>query len=256
VTRDIDCQVFDDQLGALLQDTLPEEGKRQLRLHAARCLDCAMQLRVQEHLVLPSLEELEAAVPSELVDSLWPRVETALAVERSGTRHRTGPASGRFPWLVPTLAAASAALLISTAFLFREVERTQAREAVLAQQIIELEEGLASAGGHTEVVERTARLGARSSWVLALSRQERITVVSLRDRLRSLPADAPLLDASQVEALLRSAPTWTPAGWRNALSELRAGDGVSVQDLLGILESSTVSPETTIPTAPLIDLLS
>ncbi|MEJ2206671.1 MAG: zf-HC2 domain-containing protein [Gemmatimonadota bacterium] len=254
MTRDIDCQVFDDQLGALLQDTLPEEGKRQLQLHAARCPDCAMQLRVHEHLALPSLEELETEVPSELVDSMWPSVQTA--IQADGRDQRPGPAPARFGWLVPALAAASVALLLSTAFLFRELGRIQAREIVLAQQIVELEEGLAAVDGRTELVERTANLGAPDSWVLALSRQERISVVSLRDRLRSLPADAPLLDASQVDALLRSAPTWTPAGWRNALRRLRAGDGVSVQDLLGILDSSTVNPETTIPTAPLIDLLS
>jgi hypothetical protein len=255
VKKDIDCRVFADQLDALLEGSLTDEGGEQLRLHATGCQDCAMQLRVHEHLAAPSLEALEAAVPGELVAYMWPRVEERLAQAESSGR-RPGPGGARTAWLVPTLAAASVALLFSTGFLFRELGRMQTREARLAQQIVELEEGLAAVGRHTAVVERTARLGGRNSWVLALSRQERISVVGLRDRLRSLPADATLLDASQVDALLRSAPAWTPAAWRDALATLRGREGLSVRDLLGILESSTVSPETTIPTAPLIDLLS
>ena len=73
--KEIDCQVFEDQLDALLDGSLPDEGIGQLQLHALSCPDCAMLLRVHEHLALPSLEELEAGVPEELLTSMWPRIE-------------------------------------------------------------------------------------------------------------------------------------------------------------------------------------
>ena len=65
-----DCDVFQDQLDALQASALPEEGMEQLRLHAESCGDCAVLLRLHEHLVTPSLAELEAAVPDELADEI------------------------------------------------------------------------------------------------------------------------------------------------------------------------------------------
>ncbi len=76
--KDIDCQVFGDQLDSLQDGTLPVEGQRQLRLHAASCPECAMVLKVSEHLTLPSLEELEEAVPADLLTGVWPGVEAGL----------------------------------------------------------------------------------------------------------------------------------------------------------------------------------
>ena len=61
--KDVDCLVFEDQLDALVAGGLPVEGLEQLRLHAFSCPDCAMLLKVKEHLTRPSLEGLEAAVP-------------------------------------------------------------------------------------------------------------------------------------------------------------------------------------------------
>ena len=58
MSKDVDCQVFRDQLDALVQGALPEEGARQLRLHVADCPECAMQLKVQEHLVIGCIEYL------------------------------------------------------------------------------------------------------------------------------------------------------------------------------------------------------
>ena len=73
--KEIDCQVFEDQLDALARGTLPEEGARQLRTHAESCPACAAQMAVQKHLASPSLEELEAAVPEGMLASLWPRIQ-------------------------------------------------------------------------------------------------------------------------------------------------------------------------------------
>lgn len=119
--KEIDCQVFEDQLDALLDGSLPDEGIGHLQLHALSCPDCAMLLRVHEHLALPSLEELEAATPEELVASMWSTVEAEVGpmvegVVKEGKKEGLGgvsagtPGVHRFPWLVPTLAAASIVL--------------------------------------------------------------------------------------------------------------------------------------------------
>lgn len=76
----VDCRVFEDQLDALVRDELPEEGVRCLLLHAGGCPECAMQLRVKEHLFGGSLEELEQMVPEGLLESLWDRVKPVLTV--------------------------------------------------------------------------------------------------------------------------------------------------------------------------------
>ena len=251
--KEIDCQVFADQLDALLEESLPEEGVRHLRLHADVCADCAMHLKVHEHLTLPSLEELEEAVPSDLLASMWPRVtESVAGLAPSKIPRKTRP--GKASWLVPTLAAASLTLVFSTGFLLSELRRAESRGMRLAQQIIQLEEGMAAGNRQTEAAERTSNLGGRSTLILALAREDRMSVAGLQDRLRKLPGNTTLLEASQVAALLENTPPWTPAVWREAL-EAMGGEGISVQDLLGFLESSPLGSDVTIPTSQLIELL-
>jgi hypothetical protein len=270
VKKDIDCQVFEDQLDALLANNLSDEGTRQIQLHALACPDCAMLVRVQEHLALPSLEELEAAVPEELLASMWPKVQAEVAPqpvdapidvpeEPSGLRS--------FPWLVPTLAAASVALLFSTGFLFSELRQTKARGMQLAEQIGELETGLAELDPKTEWVERTAQLagGERNraralNYVLA--GQESITVEALMELLGKYPADLVLFEASQVENLLGTSVRPPPelrdlfgflAKAMTTLGELKE---VRAGDLAEWLATSGLPPDMVVPKSPLIELLS
>jgi len=273
--RDVDCQVFGDQLDALVKEELPEEGMRQLRLHAGVCPECAMQLRVQEELASSTLAELEARVPEELLASLWTRVEKEVrerdeegAAMRapSGVPGEGGKVKGRwgweggprFGWLVPTLAAATLILCVSTGFLAVELNRVRDLETNLAQQVAEQQGWLAalSIDRSADPVARTAALAGRNPWLRALSREERISVGGLRALLERMPGDRIVMTQPQVDAALRSrASTATPL-FREVLVRVEGEEGVRARDLLRALEGSDVSPELTVPTSELLDLLS
>jgi hypothetical protein len=252
MNKDVDCQVFGDQLDALVRGELPEEGVRQLRLHAESCPDCAMQLRVQEHLILPSLEELEARVPEELLASMWSRVEERVKEE---ARVEIRP---RFGWLVPTLAAATLVLFFSTGFLFRELGRLRGREAILAQQVVEQQRWLSEleVGPSADPVARTAALAGRNPWLRALSRQETISVQGLRTLLERMPGDRIVMSRGQLDAAVRSRTFPLPPPLREALRGIEDREGARARDLLRILDEMELTPELTFPTTDLIRLLS
>ena len=292
--KDVDCQVFGDQLDGLVRGDLPAEGERLLRLHAEICPGCATQLRVQEHLVQPSLAELEAQVPEELLASLWSRVEGEVGpragvagegagggdeVGRTGERPAYGKGAGRrgkggsgdpggsgratgvgsgFRWLVPALAAATLALLFSTGFLTLELSRAQERDALLAQQVAEQQRWLSEleVGANADPVARTAALAGRSPWLRALGRQESISIQGLRVLLGRMPGDRMIMTQAQVDAALRSR---TPLGMpllREVLAGIEGRDGVRVRDLIQALDGLDVGPDVAVPTADLVSLLS
>jgi hypothetical protein len=261
VKKKIDCQVFEDQLGALVNGDLPADGVEQLRLHSESCPDCAMQLKVHEHLAAPSLEELEARVPSSLVASVWPRVEGTLEGRTRTARPTPETASRRrslfSAWQVPVMAAAILILLLGSGFLFAELRKVQARERVLAEQILDQREWLAELELRTSLddVSRTASLTGRTNWIRALSREERITVRELREMLRSLPGNPTLLSATEVRALQRRTGRWTPMPWGEALRGFQGETGIRAQDLLAALETMDLHPEINLPTARIVDLL-
>lgn len=236
--KDIDCQLFEDQVDTYSRGALSEEGLEQLRLHAESCPECDMQLRVQEHLAIPSLEEVEAAVPDEVLAAVWPGIQEELGKRRSTPVF----------WLRPTLAAATIVWAIATGFLFSELRRVEAREEALVQRLAELDV-------RSEAVERTADLAGRSPLIRALSREGSMSVAALRDRLRSLPGNTVVFDASQLEDVLANTASLTPPVWRAALAEYEGGEGIRVRDILTILESSGVPSDMSIPTSRLIQVL-
>jgi len=268
VKKEIDCQVFGDQLDALLGGSLPDEGMGQLQVHALTCPDCAMLLRVQEHLAFPSLGDMEAAVPEELLASVWPLTKD---VVKEGKKDGLGgvpagtPPPPRFSWLIPTLAAASVVLLLSTGFLFSELRRTQAEGTELAEELGDLREEMDELGARTEWIERTARLaGTRKSRALdyVLEGEESITLGAVVELLGRYPADMVLFEASQVEGLLETFIRPPPElrdlfgilanGIRisGELREVRAGD------LAQWIETSGLPSDMVVPKSPLFELLS
>jgi hypothetical protein len=275
VSKDVDCQVFRDQLDALVQGALPEEGARQLRLHVADCPECAMQLKVQEHLAGPSLAELEAQVPDDLVASIWSRIRSengAQQVGGSAERHRadrtprrgsgwgTAPVPTRrpFTWLVPTLAAATLILVFSTGFLVLELGRLRDREGALAQQVTEQQRWLAEleVGATADPVARTAALAGRNPWIRALSRKESISIRGLQLLLQRMPGDRTVLTRAQLDSVLRSRTRFPVPLLREALTRIDGGNGVQARDLLKALEALNVDAELTFPTAEIVELLS
>ncbi|MCK5649830.1 MAG: hypothetical protein KAJ42_00565, partial [Gemmatimonadetes bacterium] len=131
---------------------------------------------------------------------------------------------------------------------FSELRRVEAREEALVQRLAELDV-------RSEAVERTANLAGRSPLIRALSRQGSLSVAALRDRLRSLPGNTVVLDASELEDLLANTASLAPPVWRAVLAEYEGGEGIRVRDLLEILESSRVPSDMSVPTSRLIQVL-
>lgn len=282
MNKPLDCQVFADQLDALVRGELPEEGMRQLRIHAEGCPECGLQLKVQEHLVEPelgSLESLEARVPEEMVAGMWEAVREDLSSRRVAAEDgpagepaaagrempvaRTGRSRDHLPfrarrnWLVPALAAAAVALLLSTGFLSWQTVQLRTRATALAQQVEDQRHWMArlEADG-SDPVARTAALAGRSPWSRALARQEEITLGTLTDLLARAPGNRVILTRSQMDAILRSRVPLTPPVLRQALARIRGTDDVTADELLRALDGLGASPDTTLPTEQLVALLS
>ena len=164
----------------------------------------------------------------------------------------------RSGWLVPTLAAATLILCVSTGFLAVELNRVRGREMALAQQVAEQQGWLAalSTDRSADPVARTAALAGRNPWLRALSREERISVGGLRTLLERMPGDRIIMTGPQVDAALRSRASMATPLFREVLVQVEGGEGVRARDLLRALEGSDVSPELTVPTSELLDLLS
>ena len=279
--KEIDCQIFEDQLDELLNGSLPDEGMGQLQHHALSCPDCAMLLRVKEHLTLPPLEELEAAVPEDLLASVWGGVQAGIKAQPevvplgapagSSTNAPDVPAgtSGtrRFGWAIPALAAASIALLFSTGFLFSELRQTQVREQQLAQQVVAIDRWLVDLDGESGLFERTAALAGRGkhrgrALEHALAGQDQVELATLIEMLGDLPEGEILFNASQVDALKRVTSRPSPE-MREILAILdevlpgleRAGD-VRAGDLAEWLAESELPTDLLLPKSPLIELFS
>ncbi len=251
--KGIDCDVFHDQLDALKEGSLSEEGLEQLRLHADACSECAMSLKLHEHLA-SALTNLEAAVPDELVASVWPGVEAEVNVKRSEHPGDRSVRRGR-SWLVPTLAAATLLLGVATGLLYKELTRVQARERVLAQTVTAQQSWLAELDQRTSANATALEAGLSGpGWARALPRREQMTIAELSDLLRRMPARATVLTTSQAETLLGAIPVWTPPGWRNAIGEIDIRDGVRAGELVEILDTLGVDPEMTLRTSRVLDL--
>jgi hypothetical protein len=255
VTRNPDCDVFQDQLDALQAGALPEEGKEQLRLHAESCEDCAMLLRLHEHLAAPPLSDLEDAVPDELVASVWPRVRAEIATGNSA-RLRGSRGWHAWGWLVPAMAAATLFLLIGSGLMYQELRELRRREIALMQQIADQQRWLAELDLRTatDPVARTAGLAGRATWERALARRESVSVAELARLLASLPAASTIFDASELEALYRRVPFWMSGTLRDAAAEVRTGDGLQAGELMELLEALGIDSTRRISTARLLAL--
>jgi len=255
VKKGIDCNIFHDQLDALKAGSLSEEGLEQLRLHSDGCSECAVSLRVHEHLAASSSADLEASVPDELAASIWPGVEAELAARRS--RHPDIRSElRRRTWLLPVMAAATVALAVASGLLFKELTRAQARERALAQTVAEQEAWLAELDERTSANTAALAVGLASrGWARALSRREQMSIAELSELLRRLPARATVLTTSEAETLMGAVPLWAPPGWRSAIGEIEAGDGIRAGELLEILETLDVDPDVTLRTSRILGLL-
>jgi len=255
VNKGIDCDVFQDQLDALKAGSLSDEGMAQLRLHSDSCSECAMSLRVHEHLTASTSADLEMAVPDGFADSIWPGVEAELAVRRSQRPDRRWDLRGR-AWLLPVMAAAMLALAVASGLVFTELTRVKARERVLAQTVAEQQRWLAELEERTSANTNVLAAGLASrGWARALTRREEMSIAELGELLRRVPARATVLTTAQAETLMGVVSLWAPPGWKQAISEIEVGDGVRAGELVEILESLDVDREMTLRTSRILGLI-
>lgn len=244
----VDCTVFEDQLDSLVRGERPEAGVAQLQAHASACPACAALLHLQEHLVAPSLAELEALVPDAHVASMWTDVQGALGAPPAGVRRRVG-------WVMPLLAAATVALLFANGLALRALGRAESRAQDLEGQLLDQQRRLVALQVADVSGPQGARvgLGARGGALRALEERTDLTVADLRDLLAGLPPDTPILGAAHARQLTRS--RLVPAAWRDALARLDTGDEVSAGALLRVLDDLDISGDVPVPAARLFELL-
>ena len=248
-----DCDVFQDQLDALLERRLPAVGLEQLRLHAAACPECAMQLRVHEHLVALSVQHLEAAVSDELVGSVLPRVQSVIGAQ-GATPGRERGRRERWSRFVPALAAATLLLCFSSGLLYWELRQLREQESVLIRQVTEQGRRLAQLDAATSMdpVARAAGLAGRTPWERALARRTTITVSELEQLLRSAPVSTTIFTAAESEALLQSLPPWLVALTREALSRMQTDDGITAGELIQLIGDLDIDTERRISTSRIL----
>jgi len=253
VSQRIDCDVFQDQLDALLGDRLPDAGLEQLRLHAASCPDCAMQLRVHEHLASPSVSDLEAAVPDELVGSVLPRVQAEIAAQRSTPESEPRRWHG-WSRLVPTLTAATLLLFVGSGLLYWEVRQLREHETALVRQVTEQGRRIAQLDSPTSMdpVARAASLAGRTLWERALARRSSVTVSELERMLQSAPASTTVFDSAESEALTEALPRWMADLLREALAGIQTADGVQAGELLQLMRGLDIDTERRISTSRIL----
>ena len=244
----VDCTVFGDQLDSLVRGDLPDTGVGQMRRHAGECPECAALLRMQEHLVTPSLADLEARVPDAWVASMWRDVQGGLDAQPVAVRRRVG-------WVVPLLAAATVALLFANGLTLRALARAGDRAQDLTGQVLDQQRRLAALGadeGSTRQGSRTG-LAGRGGALRALGDRTDLTVADIRALLEDLPEDTPVIDAARARQLTRS--RLVPAAWRDALAPLDTGGEVTAGALLTVLDRMDLSGDVSVPAARLFELL-
>lgn len=234
MNRSRDCELFAEQLDELVGGALTEAEAAERRRHATACADCGMLLAVREHLVETSQGELEARVPDELADSVWPSVQARVARRRPGAM-RSPPRRG---WLVPALAAASLTLLVGCGYLLMEVGRLRERSDALVRRVEQQERWLTelNTGPDLGPRARTAALAGGAGWQRMLARRDRISVAELRELLEAVPAELTVLDAGRLRGLRRELPfgTGIPAATRDLLDP---EDGLQAGELLRLLDA-------------------
>lgn len=248
-----DCDVFQRRLDVLKTGGLAQNERALLESHADACPDCAMLLRLHDHLALPPQEDLEAAVPMEMVSSLRSRLAADLTTRRAlKAPERWG--RGDRGWLTPALAAAAVLLLGTVGLFYSEVQKLRDRERTLVERVAEQQSRLVELELRPSIaaVGRTARLAGRSGWERLLARKGRISVAELSDLLGRLPSGTTVYSRSEFEALSAGAPVWLTRAWRATLAGVEADDGIQVEELMRLLDDLAVDPRRSIPTARLL----
>ena len=238
------CNGFQELLDRLEQGTLPEGGLRRLRAHAAECEDCAGLLSLQERLASPSRTELEAAIPHEMIADIWRSVDREL---KNGDEGRRAHPLRRERWLVPTLGAAVALLVLASSLLLGELRRLRDREDDLHRRLDRQERllGESSRLALAPVLLQDGERAARPRWERLLAHRRELSPGELIEWLGKLPADTRLLTPGEIERVAANMPAREARAWRRGLTGVDTSDGLQARELvrlLGALDPGERSP--------------
>lgn len=226
------CERFHDDLAPWMRGDLDEAETRALLEHASHCADCAAVLRIEEQLALGSTEELEGAVPEELVRTVWPGVAAALSTRRERRPQASAPLHRRM--LVPALAASLAVLLTLSGFLLgRLTELNRARPALKTEVTFPPAQLDLTARPEIQVLEpeRTA-----SRPPLRLPR-EATSLDAVRSWLRQLPPDTVLLSGQETRLVMAGVSPGLGFLRQTRAIQIDPDDGVDARELLDLLET-------------------
>jgi hypothetical protein len=253
-----ECERYQDTLDRLFEGTASEEDERRLRGHTRTCPDCAVLLDLHRRLRGPSLAELEAAVPEELVSGMWRQVDADVSRQEWREAGRRGRSS-IWRWVAAAQAAAVVILAAGAVYLFGEVETLKGREADLAERMSSQQQSLSELDQRTATGPRRSRnYTASADWERRLDATGDVTVAEVTQYLRRLPADSPVLNARETRRLLSSLPAGLPgapsAAYLGDLSGITAGDGLQAGEALALIDALDLDPTYRLPSSRIMSL--
>jgi hypothetical protein len=240
-----DCEKIQEMLDRLAKGELTEEERRAIQEHAAACPDCAMLLKIHAHCREFGDDELEAAVPDEMVQGMWPNVAARIAGKPTPSRPRLSR------WrraLVPGLAAALFVLAFVCGFLVGELQELRQREGLLISELAasrEMLEHYRQGAAAPRPAGRMPELG----WRYILPEQEDFSVEELVSLLEQVPPQTSILSSGNALAFYgRAIPLRGVAGCTrreqvNMKDGLQAGEAVLLAKCLRLDPDTRISRE-------------
>ena len=240
------CEVFQEQLDRLGGKPPTDDERKELEGHAAACPDCATILGAYMHLMGPSNEELEAAVPREMTDTMWSRV-AAKTIDRG-----IAPGLRRvslFRILVPTLAAAVVVLVFALGFMLGELRHLRGVETRMAAELERRDETITALQlGRDDTPgllasERFRGLVRRRF----LQDRDAYRVSELIALLEQLPPDTRLLSAREVDALLGGGGGSSLSLYNAQLRRVDYSNGLDAREAIMLIEILGIDPDELVP---------
>lgn len=254
MTENGGCDQFQDELDKIFEGEASETDTLRVKRHAESCPDCAMILKIQDNLGTAPLNELEAAVPDDLVDGMWPRVEREITRD-DRRRAAESPRRPLWHWVTAAQAAAIVLLAVAGTIQFSELRQVRVRELALAEQVAVQRDQLAALEWRTEQVFSRPPEFAGGEWRQRFGRSDRFTVGEMARFLEKLPPDTQVLNARETRGMMAMLPRLVTGAGTEELAGIHAGDGLQAGEALRVIAALNLDPSQRFP-ASLIEKFS